>query len=271
MGLEFKINKYYLVGYTIMSKNKPFPAWQRLEEKIWQKYREEPAYYFLNLKYISWALEKLQTDFTEKNIESAFTEQAKTLKKIYNDIFQSKEFKKLYKETYKYLQFVKNQWQKNEKEALKILQEISGLPIPKQKIAVYITHPKSHNGKTLDQNTIVWGHTEDWKNYATVYLSHELLHIMTWPSHFQKNYNISHALICLATNNELRIRLNKKGKYFKAGKIYTEYPEMIKLEKAILPHWKKYLGGKTSKNILELKSFLDKYKKRGVSEKTPRP
>lgn len=50
-----------------MSKNKPFPAWQRLEEKIWQKHREDPVYYFLNPKYVNWALEKLQTDFTEKN------------------------------------------------------------------------------------------------------------------------------------------------------------------------------------------------------------
>lgn len=261
MKLKFKINKYYLAGYAMMSKNKPFSAWQKLEEKIWKKYRGEPAYYFLNQKYISWALEKIQTDFLDKNIKGVFLKQVSVLKKIYQDIFKTKEFKRLYKETEKYLTFVKKQWQKNEKGALKILQEISGLPIPKHKISVYTIHPKSHNGKTLDKKTIVWGHTEDWENYATVYLSHELLHIMTWPSHLKKNYNISHALICLASNNELRIRLNKKGKYFKAGKIYTEYPEMIKLEKAILPYWKKYLSGKTSKNILELKSFLDKYKK----------
>jgi len=264
MKLEFKINKYYLVGYTILSPNKPFIAWKKLEEKIWQRNREKPAYYFLNPKYINWAIEKLQTDFSNKNTKSVFLKQATVLKKIYQEIFKTKEFKRLRKETEKYLNFVKNQWKRNEKEALKILQEVSGLPIPKHKISVYTTHPKSHNGKTLDKKTIVWGHTEDWENYATVYLSHELLHIMTWPSHFQKNYNISHALICLATNNELRIRLNKKGKYFKDRKIYTEYPEMIKLEKAILPHWKKYLGGKTGKNILELKNFLDKYKKGGA-------
>ena len=252
----------------MVSKNKPFPTWQKLEEKIWQKYREEPAYYFLNPNYINWAIEKLQTDFSDKNIKSVFLKQTTILKKIYQDIFKTKGFKRLYKETEKYLVFVKKQWQKNEKEALKILQEISGLPIPKHKINVYITHPKSHNGKTLDKKTIVWGHEENWINYSSVYFCHELMHIMTWPAHLQINYNIFHALICLSTNNELRIRLNKQGKYFKVGKFYTEYPKIIKLEKAILPYWKEYLSGKSGKNILELKSFLDEYKKRGVFEKT---
>lgn len=39
MKLEFKINKYYLAGYAMTSKNKPFPVWEKLEEKIWQKYK----------------------------------------------------------------------------------------------------------------------------------------------------------------------------------------------------------------------------------------
>ncbi|MEK7495930.1 MAG: hypothetical protein AAB616_00465 [Patescibacteria group bacterium] len=255
MKFEFKINKYYLVGYAMMSKNKPFPDWQKLEEKIWQKYRDEPAYYFLNPKYISWALEKLQTDFTEKNIESVFTEQAKTLKKIYQEIFKSKEFKRLYKETYKHLLFIKKQWQKNEKEALKILREISKLPIPKQKITVYITHPKSYNGKTIDQNTIVCGHIEKWKNHITICLCHELLHIMTWPGHFQSHYDILHSIILL-NDNELKIRLNKKGIYFKEGKLNIEPPEFFDLEKKILPYWKKYLNGGLGKNILEFKNSI---------------
>lgn len=248
------------------SKHKPFSGWKKLEEKIWKKYREEPAYYFLNstnINGINWAVGKLQMDFSDKNIELVFKKQAKVLRKIYQEIFRTNEYKRLLKETKKHLIFTRNQWNKNEKEALRILQEISGLPISKHKINVYVTHQKLHIGRTLDKKTIVWGHEEDWTNYSSVYLCHELLHIMTWPGHWEKNYNILHTLICLATNNELRIRLNKRGKYFKEGKFYTEYPEAIKLEKKILPYWKKYLGGKAGKNILELKSFLDEYKKRG--------
>jgi len=255
MKFKFKINKYYLVGYAIASRNKPFLVWEKLEEKIWQKYKDEPAYYFLNPKYISLSLEKLQTDFTEKNIKSVFTKQVKTLGGIYNDIFKTKEFKRLYKETYKYLQFVKKQWQKNEKEALKILQEVSGLSIPKREITVYITHPKSRNGKTLDKKTIVCGHIEKWKNHITICLCHELLHIMTWPGHFQTHFDILHSIILL-NDNELKIRLNKKGKYFKEKGFNIEPAGFFNLEKKILPYWKKYLEGKLGKNIIEFKNLV---------------
>ena len=255
MKFEFKINKYYLVGYAMTSKHKPFPAWGKLEERIWQEYKNEPAYYFLNPKYISLTLEKLQTDFTENNIKSVFIKQIKILEKIYKDIFKTKEFKRLYKETYKYLQFVKKQWQKNEKEALKILQEVSGLPIPKHKINVYITHPKSRNGKTLDKRTIICGHIEKWKNHITICLCHELLHIMTWPGHFQPYYNILHSLILL-NDNELKIRLNKRGGYFKEKGFNTEPAEFLNLEKKILPYWKKYLEGKLGESIIEFKNLV---------------
>lgn len=263
MKFEFKINKYYLVGYAIASKNKPFPAWKKLEEKIWQKYRDEPAYYFLNPKYISLALERIQVNFSDGNIKKILQNQGLVLEKIYHDIFKTKEFQRLYRETNQHLSFIKNQWQKNEKRALKILEEISGLPIPKQKIAVYITHPKSRNAKTIDKHTIVCGRTENWKNYLTVYLCHELLHIMTWPGHFQPNFDILHAIMTLI-NDELKIRINKKGKYlnFKKEELNTEAVKLIKLTKKILPYWEKYLNGNIGKNILELKEFLIKKSKK---------
>jgi|GEM_PF-1087766 len=261
MIFEFKINKYHLLGYALSSSSKPFPSWKKLEQKIWLKYRDEAAYYFLNSKYAPLALEKIQTELNDKNFKRVWEKHLKVLKKIYNDILKTKEFKRLYQETKNYLKFVKNQWQKNEKEALKILEEVSGLKIPKQKITVYLSHPNSYNGRVLDKKTIVWGHKEEWKNYATVYLSHELLHIMTQLQSWDKNYPLLHALICLTANNELRIRLNKKGRYFKEGKCYTERLDIRKIEKKILPDWKKYLkrekGGLNGiKNILQLEQFL---------------
>ncbi len=259
MKFEFKINKYYLVGYAMTSKHEPFSDWEKLEEKIWNKYKFEPAYYFLNFRYINWAIEKLQTNFSDENIKDIFLKQAALLEKIYKEIFKTKEFKRLYSETEKHLDFVKNQWQKNEKEVLKILQEISGLPIPKHKITVYITHPKSRNAKTIDKDTIVCGHAQNWKNYLTVYLCHELFHIMTWPGHFQPNFDILHAIMVLV-DDELKIRLNKKGKYLdlKKEELNDRTIKLINRAKKIMPYWKKYLDGKSGKNILELKDFLVK-------------
>ena len=163
MEFEFKINKYYLVGHTMTSKNKPFSAWNKLEERIWQKYKNEPAYYFLNSKYISLAIERIQSEFIDNNIKNVFLKNTTVLKKIYIEIFKAPEFKRLLNETDRHLLKIKNQWNTNEKEALKILQEISGLPLPTKNITVYITHPKSGNGKTLNKKTIVCGHKEKWK------------------------------------------------------------------------------------------------------------
>jgi len=259
MIFEFKINKYYLIGYALSSRSKPFPSWKRLEQKIWLKYRDEAAYYFLNSKYASLALGKIQTELNDKNFKRVWGKHLKVLKKIYNDILKTKEFKRLYQETKNYLKFVKNQWQKNEKEALKILEEVSGLKIPKQKITVYLTHPKSCNGRTLDKKTIAVGHLEKWQNHITICLCHELLHIMTWGGHFQPHYDILHSLILL-NDNELKIRLNKKGRYFKERKLNTEPPELFPLEKKILPYWKKYLKEKLDKvkDISKFKHFLIK-------------
>lgn len=260
MKLEFKINKYYLVGYAIASKNKPFSAWKKLEEKIWQKYKDEPAYYFLNPKHINWTLEQIQIDFSGKNFQSVFKKHSLILKKIYQEVFKSKEFKKLYKETNDYLQLVKNQWRRNEKEALRIFRDISGIKIPKKIITVYITHPKLHNGKAFpNKNLIVWGHSEDWKNYSTVYLCHELMHILTWNK--QKNYYLMHIIIELAIDEEFRIRLNKKGIYFKEKRKLVGHKNLLPLKKELLPYWKKYLAGRLGKDVLELKSLLDKKRK----------
>ena len=106
MKIEFKINKYYLVGYAMASKNKPFSDWKKLEERIWQKYREEPAYYFLNPKYIDLALEQIQTTLYNKNIEKIFKKHSSKLKEIYKEIFKTKEFERLLGETKKHLLFV---------------------------------------------------------------------------------------------------------------------------------------------------------------------
>lgn len=80
------------------------------------------------------------------------------------------------------------------------------------------------------------------------------MHTIFWEN---KSKN-SHAIIELATDNELRIRLNKKGKYFKEGKFDIGHDHLRKLEQKILPHWKDYLENKGKKNIFELEKELRK-------------
>lgn len=262
MKLEIKINQYYLVWHAMTSKKIPFSSWKNLKERIWKKYKLEPVYYFFSLKYNSFALERIHLDLSKNSFNPKFLLWLKKIKKIYNEIFETKEFKKLLTETKLYLKFVNSQWQKNKTFALLELTKLSGLPLPKEKITVYLTHPNLSNGKVIDKNNIVFGHKEDFKNYFTIYLCHELLHIMIGlDKTFEPDYPLTHALICLVANNELRIRLNKKGKYFKENGYLTETKDIIKIEKTILKYFKKYLKGEMGKNILELKEKIKREKK----------
>jgi len=67
------------------------------------------------------------------------------------------------------------------------------------------------------------------------------------------NSDVLHAAIELLVDNELRIRLNKKGKYFE----YQNHRHLKEIEKKLYPAWKQYLK-QDKKNILQ---FAKKYEK----------
>lgn len=229
MKLEFRVNPDYTFLHAINTtqKNEPFIGWAKFTNNIW-KQSPEVFYFFAGApEYILYS--------------SSIPSLARKTHKILKKIRTSKQYKRLVKETRKYLVFVEKQWQKNENQALRILSEISGFTFPKTTITVFLTHPKLRNGSVVDDNAIVWGHSEDFKNYTTVYLCHELMHIFTRhdPS------DITHAIIELITDNELRIRLNHKGKYF----VYQGHKHLKQLESKLLPEWKMYLAQK-DKNII---------------------
>ena len=56
----------------------------------------------------------------------------------------------------------------------------------------------------MEEKPILWGHKEEYENYTTIYLWHEILH-----TYFDKT-DISHAIIQLITDCELQNRLNGK-------------------------------------------------------------
>ena len=90
---------------------------------------------------------------------------------------------------------------------------------------------------------IGWGSWGHFQNYTTVYLWHEILHLI------MELEDVSHAVNQMATDNELRIRLNK-----------TSYPPLeghdwLKpIMKKILPKWGDYL--QSDMNLLEFVEFM---------------
>ena len=140
------------------------------------------------------------------------------------------------------MQEVKEEWKEHGNKALAILGEILRINIPTKKISVIMVHPDLRGGFSVGEGKnkkIIWGHRAEWENYHTIYLLHELLHILLqWKDIPQ---NITHALIELATDNELRIRLHGGGQYFSVGEKSVGHPYLKSLEEKILPFWENYL------------------------------
>jgi hypothetical protein len=253
MKLNFKINDKYLLIHALNTRQPaPFKEWEDLRNNMFKKY-PDASWLFLYGNHLE--LMFLDTDDIENYLDNIKNQ----TKKLLSEGLKSKAFKKLKKETEEYLGFVKNQWETNYEIILKELPKITGLEMPKKEITVHITHPKMFNGISRPSfNSICWGHKENWKNYTTVYLCHELLHLITRGK--EKDVDVMHAIIELACDNELRIRLNGKGKYFEENEKNIGHPFLKDLVKKILPEWKRFLK-RGKDNIFDFEQEILKNKK----------
>jgi len=229
MKLKFEINENHLICHSLKPDN--------FSDKKFEKEIED-------FKEFAWALSQNQYRLlTGKMFDNDFLEIGKLLKnseKYLEQLRISNEFKILYEQTKEYLNFVKNQWESNYEKTSKIMTELTGLKFDKI-FTAYITHPGLRNGCNLGDNLIAWGHKEEFPNYTTVYLWHEVLH-----SYFKRD-DINHAIIQLLTDNELRVRLN--------GGIYPPFQghkEFLPIMKKLLPSWNLFL----KENQKEINRFI---------------
>ena len=145
-----------------------------------------------------------------------------------------RETRHLLQEAQEFQLEVMNQWSENRKRIEAELIRILRIPLPKAAVKVYTTHPSLGTGYAVPQlHAICWGHSEEFPNYHSVYLVHELLHLVL-PSDARE---IDHALIELIADNELRIRLNGSGKYFE----YPGHKHLASLERRLLPQFREYM------------------------------
>lgn len=251
MDFSFVINKPYLLVHALKAHQpSPFPEWEKLENRLWKLAPD--AYAFMmgrpEFAFLSVANEDKAAKFL-RTIAQDFS-------RLLDRAFRSREFRRLYKETKGYRDFIEKQWQKNREQVFGILEELLGFPVPEMTITVFITHPKLHNGRYFPKhNVICWGHSEDWKNYSTVYLAHELLHLLLYKK--LKRDDLTHAIIELIADNELRIRLNKGGKYFVEKGKEVGHPHLRSMEKKILPYWRKYLKEEKKDIVVFYKKMRD--------------
>lgn len=251
LNLSFKVSKLYLFLHSLQERQPlPFAGWERAKKYYTKKYP-------LAAQLLVSGRRPEAIVLGEVKVNELTGKLAQEIQGFMKEGIQDKKFSRIERETLQYLKFVRAQWQDNRAKALKELSDITGLTLPDETITVYVTHPKLYNGSNFPAlKAIVWGHPEDWQNYTTVYLCHELLHILTYNQF--TNELLMHAVIELATDNELRIRLNRKGNYFKENSQSVGHPYLHNLERRILPYWKKFLKDKKDKNIIEFVNKLSK-------------
>ncbi|MDR3582151.1 MAG: hypothetical protein P4L67_02655 [Candidatus Pacebacteria bacterium] len=164
------------------------------------------------------------------------------LKESLSSIYKTNDFKKVFHETERYASTIEEQWNRNYIDSVRHLGDITKLDILEidRKIRIFISHPCLPRGRSYaEENAIAWSHPDEWKNYAVVYLWHEIMHHVT--ANTRSAPHLMHSLIELSCDNELRIRLNGGGKYFEEDGIPLGHKYLVDLNKKILPDWKKYL------------------------------
>ena len=246
MTFRFTVNPYYLLTHSMerVQKAKPSRAWMKTIERI----KLSP------LALLTDGSRSLVNVNTDKKLGALFH----GLEKEFRHALRKPVFQRILQETETYRDKIANEWTGKQNHILRTLHDIAGLHIPKKSITVLVTHPKLHNGWSVPEKSIIcWGHPEEWRNYSMVYLCHELLHILTHKKLPQSN--LAHAVIELATDNELRIRLNGRGAYFHEGKSRVGHSELQALEQKLLPQWKRYLAGsRKEKNLIDFAKAMEK-------------
>lgn len=224
MKLRFLIDENYLIYHTLKSIYPDSFSSKRSQKDI-VKFQNlawttsEESYNFLIGR-------NTPNQLSDANIKKLVSD----LPKFINRLKTSCEFQKILKQTKIYLSKCEAQWNKNHENTSRYIKEITALRLDKE-FGVYITHPSLKEGNYIGKNQITWGHTEEWPNYITVYLWHEILH-----SYFG-NSDVEHTIIELIADEELRCLLNKE-KY----PPFVGHKHLEKIKRTILPQWKEYLN-----------------------------
>jgi hypothetical protein len=223
----------------------------KLKRMIWEKNKDLYAVLSQNLELLVF----------EGGLSEGISAATSNLEDDLSVIYKTNEFKKIFREVKKYAVTIERQWNRDYEKSLLYLTDITKIDLSKidKKINVYISHPKIWRGRSYPENNVIaWSHPDEWKNYTTIYLWHEIMHHITASKSIAPH--LMHAIIELSCDNELRIKMNHGGKYFKENNIPVGHKYLVGLDKKILPDWNKYLND-PSENIFQFeKRMLKKYR-----------
>lgn len=161
------------------------------------------------------------------------------VKKTIDDLKNTEEFKKLYKETKMYLENIKKDWEQNMYKINDYLKTTLKINFNKN-ITAYITHPNTCEGYSFDNDKVVWGHFRgiNNSNYNLVYLTHEWLHsVLPFTEEDDEiDCYIKHAIIELISDYELYSKLEGNSTLKEGHSFLNDYKVFL------YPYWLKYIG-----------------------------
>jgi hypothetical protein len=234
MELAFVINEDLLSACALFSKRgQNLEGWDKIKDSLWDSYRSAYEFFLYT---------KPEKFFAQGDYFAQINKVVTQIPMLLSDCRKSQEFQQLLNETQEYKQWLTNEWNEKQFQIQKELTNILRIDLPSKTYTVQVVSPKVGGGSYLGNQNIFWGHTEDWPNYNLVYLMHEVLHDVIGVG------KGDHYAIELATDNELRIRLNKEIELTKDS--LQGHEEHIEDLKQLLPVWKNYLKD-PNKNIFD--------------------
>lgn len=240
IALDIKINDHFLIARCLSAMQpQQFLAGQ-IDQKI------------LNLQEKAWKISQTGYNFLVGGfgpysiLDASPIAAGQESQLLLDKLITTPEYLAVREETEERRCEVENQWDKLYQQSLSCMQDITGLSFDGESYEVFIGHPTLGEGAYLGNNRIVWGGRDCWQNYSTVYLWHEICHN---DNKLGTEDQVSHAIIELATDHELRFRLD--------GTSYppmTSRKELSLIKETLLPDWQAFLAS-TPRNI---KNFAKK-------------
>lgn len=240
---KFEVNEVVLL-IAILRKYKINEKGKKLKDKVYEALKDTPS----NLN----TLVKVCKCFTNNPDEYKIVLQDRTFANALENIFKTDEFLTLHDSALKYKERLIERWDLLKPTVDKYFSEVLGIKREKQ-IKVNVVNPDFNTGTNNLEDEIYWGHYKGQNDpyYDVVYMMHESLHCM-YP--YQKNWNstqkgICHALIELATDNELRCILEGNMQNYSVG-----HQDNNLQRNKLLPLWCAFLG-KSESDIVSLTSL----------------
>ena len=258
--LRFAADEDLLLAH-ILGDHSSHAPFLRIKKRAWE---HNPSFYYL----ASQKIDPLIMDFgLSSGVAKATAEHARAI----SFVKRSTEFGRALIETKKYAAAIEKEWNSRYPVSVMHMDAITKTSISaiNETITVYILHPLLQSGRSyIDQRAILWSHKAEWKDYAVIYLWHEIMHHITYRK--SKAPHLMHSVIELCCDNELRIRLHGRGRYFKENGTGVGHRYLEDLNKILLPDWKEYLK-RPNETIYQFEHHMTKLHRREALAKAMPP